>query len=700
MRHIVAGMRRIVAQPRTPSGDPMLRLATFALLFILLCAGPAVALESAPATSSRDTVTLVSDTDAVAPGTAFRIGLRFRLAPGWHTYWRNPGDAGVAPDLSLVLPPGTTSGPIAWPAPRRLAEGPVMTYAYTGDLLLPVTVTPAAHGGAVPIQAHARWLVCKQICVPEQADFRLELAQGTPAPSAQAGLFAAHDRMMPRPSPWQAQIAPDGSLWVQGPELRQDTVTDAWFIPDHAGLIEDDAAQPLSVRQDGFVLALKLAKDAKPDAGLSGILSVRDRTGLETDVELHALPGAAPTPAFPPLRRVLVFAFLGGLILNLMPCVFPVLAMKAVALAQGAARGEARTHGLFYTAGVLVTFAALGVALLVARAAGAAAGWGFQFASPVFVAAMAWLLFGVGLNLSGVFVLGSRLTGTGNALAARGGNLGSFCTGLLAVLVATPCTAPFMGVAIAAGLAAPPAVTVLVFLVMGLGLATPYAALSAVPSLGRLAPRPGRWMEVLKQGLAFPMYAAAVWLLWVVSQEAGSAGVLGTAAGFVLLGFAAWVLGVSQQAGGHSSRFGQSAAVAAVLLAGAVLSGIAVAPRAPASAGQTEGAEAFSPTRLAALRAEGRPVFVNMTAAWCVTCLVNERVAISSGPVRSAFAAHKVAYLKGDWTRQDPAISAFLRAYGRDGVPLYVYYPPHDGRPVVLPQILTENAVLQELNSG
>jgi thiol:disulfide interchange protein/DsbC/DsbD-like thiol-disulfide interchange protein len=693
-------MGHIVAAEHPPSGDPMLRLVTFALMLVVLAASPARALESAPAATSRDTVTLVTDTDAAAPGTPFRVGLHFRLAPGWHTYWRNPGDAGVAPEFSLTLPPGARSGPIAWPTPSRVAEGPVMTYAYTSDLLLPVTVTPGAHAGPIPIQAHARWLVCKEICVPEEADFRLDLPAGTPAPSAQAPLFAAHDRAVPRPSPWQAQIAPDGSLWVQGPELNPVTVTDAWFIPDRSGLIEDDAAQPLSVRQGGFVLALKLAKGTAPDAGLSGILSVRDRTGLQTDVELHAVPGAAPAPAFPPLRRVLVFAFLGGLILNLMPCVFPVLAIKAVALAQGAARGEARTQGLFYTVGVLVTFAALGAALLAARAAGTAAGWGFQFASPVFVAAMAWLVFGVGLNLSGVFTLGGGLGNTGSALAARGGNVGSFFTGLLAVLVATPCTAPFMGVAIAAGLAAPPAVTMLVFLVMGLGLAAPYATLSAMPSLAGLAPAPGRWMEILKQGLAFPMYGAAVWLLWVVSQETGSAGVLGTAAGFVLLGFAAWVLGISQQATSRNRRFGQSAAAAAVLLAAAVLSGIAVAPGAPAAIGTSQGAEAFSPTRLAALRAEGRPVFVNMTAAWCVTCLVNERVAIASDPVRHAFAAHQVAYLKGDWTRQDPAISAFLREHGRDGVPLYVYYPPHDGRPVVLPQILTENEVLRELSSG
>ena len=675
-------------------------LLLFASLFLLSpgMARPAAALESGAVHSARANATLVSDTDAVAPGTPFRIALRLRMAEGWHTYWQNPGDAGVPPELELTLPPGTTAGPIEWPTPGRVAEGPVMTYSYTGDLLLPVMVHPSGTGPWT-IRAHARWLVCKEICVPEEGDFRLDIPAGAPALSAQAPLFAAHDRTVPRPSPWAATIASDGSLWVHGPELSRATVTDAWFIPSHAGQIQDDAAQPLSARDGGFVLALRLAKGFEPDAGLDGVLSVRDRTGQQTDVMLQAKPGAPPGPAMPPLRRVLAFAFLGGLILNLMPCVFPILAMKAVALARGAARGKARSHALSYTCGVLVTFAALGASLLVTRAAGTAAGWGFQYTSPVFVAGMAWLLFGVALNLSGVFDVGTGLSGTGSALTARGGHAGSFFTGLLAVLVATPCTAPFMSVAIAAGLAAPPAVTMLVFVVMGLGLAAPYVALAALPGLARVAPKPGRWMEVLKQALAFPMYGAAAWLLWVVSQEAGSSGVLGTAAGFVLLGFAGWVWGVTQRAEDRNRRLGQSAAVAAMLAAAAVLSGIAVTPAGPAAASVGAGAEAFSATRLAALRAEGRPVFVNMTAAWCVTCLVNERVAIATDTVRQAFAAHDVAYLKGDWTRQDPQISAYLRENGRDGVPLYVYYPPH-GAPQILPQILTENTVLNELNRG
>jgi thiol:disulfide interchange protein len=658
------------------------------VVLVLLAAAPAHAAESEAVTSKRAVATLVTETDKVQPGQPFRVALRLRLADGWHTYWKNPGDAGVPPELTIA---GGQQSDIDWPMPRRIAEGSVMTYAYTGEVLLPVTLTAAT--GA--IRAHAQWLVCKDICVPEEGDFSLDLPSGRPAPSAQQPLFVAHDRLVPRPSPWRVRISPSGILFVQGPELTPATVMDAWFIPDGPDRIQDDAAQPLSVRTGGFVLALKLSKGFDASKTLSGVLSVRDRAGLQTDVVVEAQPGPPPAPAMPPLGQILVFAFLGGLILNLMPCVFPILAMKAVFLARHAGRN--RAYALSYTAGVLVTFVALAALLLAARAGGTAAGWGFQFSSPVFVASMTWLLFAVGLNLSGVFQLGASLTGAGNDLADRHGMAGSFFTGLLAVLVATPCTAPFMGVAVAAGLAAPPVVTVLVFAVMGLGLAAPYVALASVPGLARLLPRPGRWMEVLKQALAFPMYGAAAWLLWVISQEAGPQGVLGTATGLVLVGFAGWVFGATQMASVQPRRFGQTAAAIAVLAALAVLSGIAVAP---VDAATKTTAETYTPERLADLRAQGRPVFVNMTAAWCVTCLVNERVAIASEPVRQAFAAGNVTYLKGDWTRQDPAITAFLQQNGRDGVPLYIFFPPKGGEPEVLPQILTESQVLRVLRAS
>ena len=682
----------------------MFWLLTF---FFLVIAGltPAAAMESAPVVSKRATVTLVTDTDSVTPGSPFGVALRLRLADGWHTYWKNPGDAGVPPEFTLDPPPAAISG-IDWPTPARIAEGDVMTYGYVGEVLLPARVT-LAPGGTV-VQAHANWLVCKDICVPEEGDFRLELKAGPSAPSAQAPLFAAHAARTPRPSPWAATISSDGTLAVRGPELTAATVAEAWFIPDRTGQIQDSAPQRLTLLAGGFDLALRGTAPASP---LTGVLSVRDRAGTQTDVVLAASPGSPVAAETMPLIEILGFAFLGGLILNLMPCVFPVLAMKAVAMARGAAHGTWRGHALSYTAGVLVTFGLLSGLLLGARAAGMASGWGFQFASPAFVAAMAWLLFVVGLNLSGVFQIGgAAVTNLGGGLVRPegrlgnmwGGHAGSFFTGLLAVLVATPCTAPFMGAAIAGGLAAPPPVTILVFLVMGLGLASPYLALAAVPGLGRRLPRPGAWMEIMKQVLAFPMYGAAVWLLWVVSQQTGSDGMLMTAVGCVLLGFAAWALGLSQTMEGRTRHIGQSAAAFAVIATLALLAGIGAAPYAATAAADpsASGAEPLTAGKLAALRADNRPVFVNVTAAWCVTCLVNERVALNTGAVRAAFAARHVAYLKGDWTRQDPALTAFLRENGRDGVPLYLYFPPSGGAPERLPQILTEGTVLAALESG
>ncbi len=682
----------VMTEP-VPAIRRVLRLVLPAVVVLFAAAAPAAALESSPVSSAHDTATLVSDTDAVAPGTPFRIALRLRMQPGWHTYWRNPGDAGVAPQMKLTLPPGATAGPIDWPTPQRVAEGPLMTYAYTGEVLLPITVTP---GNAVgPVEATANWLVCKEICVPEQGRFRLDLPQGQPAPSVEAPLFARADQARPIASPWQAVIAPDGRLWVSGAELRPATVAKAWFIPATSGLIDDAAPQRLTVRDGGFLLTLA---GVKPGSDLEGVLGVIDPAGQETSVSLKAVPGAVPDALGLPLARLLGLAFLGGLVLNLMPCVFPVLAMKAIGLAEGTARGRMRPHAWSYALGVLATFGALGGALVAARAGGAAAGWGFQFQSPAFVAGMAWVLFGVGLNLSGVFEVGGGLTGAGQHMAGRGGHLGSFFTGLLAVLVATPCTAPFMAAAIAAALVAPAAVTLLVFLTMGLGLAAPYLVLAEIPGLARALPRPGRWMEVLRQALAFPMYAAAAWLLWVISQEAGPSGVLGTLVGALLVGFAAWVLGATQREPSGTRRLGQAGAAAALLIAVAVLTGLATMPPSPVAGLAEPGAERFSAARLAALRAKGQPVFVDMTAAWCVTCLINERVAIATPAVRQAFAAHGVAYLMGDWTRQDPAITAFLHSHGRDGVPLYVYFPPGHGAGIVLPQLLTESAMLNRLD--
>ena len=653
-----------------------------------------MAAESAAVRSDRVVATLVSDTDHVQPGQPMHLGLRLKMKPGWHTYWSNPGDAGAPSELTLTVPADAKAGAIEWPVPLRLPEGPLMSYGYTGEVVLPVTVTPGA--GALVVEASASWLVCEKICVPEEGVFNLRLPSGTLAASAEAPLLAAALARQPRPSPFETQVAPDGTLSLLGAELSGATVKDAWFFPAEWGPVDQVVPQPVRIEQGAVRIALKPGSAFKAGAALGGVVVLRDPGGQESFLQISAQPGG-PVAAGSPLWQTLLLAALGGLILNLMPCVFPVLAMKAVGLARlrGEAGGVIQAHAASYTAGVLVAFAGLGGVLVVLREAGSAAGWGFQFQSPVFVAIMAWVLFLVGLNLSGVFQVGAGagLVGAGQGLASRPGHAGSFFTGLLAVVVATPCTAPFMGAAIAAALAAPALTGITVFLAMGLGLAAPYALLALVPSLARLLPRPGAWMDVLKSAMAFPMYAAAAWLVWVISLQAGPDGVLATAAGLVLLGFAGWAYGLAQQSG---RRLGYGAALVGLALAIAVLPKISSATPATAPVAES-GVEPFTAARLEALRAEGRPVFVNMTAAWCVTCLVNERLALSPEAVRRAFAEHKVAYLKGDWTRGDPAITAFLKDHARDGVPLYVLYPSGRAEPAVLPQILTAADMLDRL---
>jgi thiol:disulfide interchange protein DsbD len=375
--------------------------------------------------------------------------------------------------------------------------------------------------------------------------------------------------------------------------------------------------------------------------------------------------------------------------------------MKAMALARlsGEARGQVRAHAASYTAGVLATFALIGAAMVGLRSVGLAVGWGFQFTSPGFVAAMAWLMLAVALNLLGVFQV-MRPVGAGQSLAGRGGHAGAFFTGALAVALATPCTAPFMAAALGAAVAMPPAMTMGVFLALGLGLALPYALLGVFPGLARRLPRPGPWMERFRQILAFPMLGAAVWLVWVLAQQVGPDGVLWALAGGLLLAAGLFTLGLAQRSGeGRGARLARMTAGAIMVAAVALLPRLsAVAPAAAADAGP--GAEAWSAARVAALRAEGRPVFVNATAAWCITCQVNERVALRGAAVQDAFAAKGVAYLKADWTRGDPAIAALLREHQRAGVPLYLYWAPGAAEPVVLPQLLTEGIVLDALGGA
>ncbi|WP_137180489.1 protein-disulfide reductase DsbD [Roseomonas sp. AR75] len=685
----------------------MRRLAL--LLLGLTLSAPALAVESTALRSPRAVVTLAADSAAVAPGQTFQAGLRLRLSPGWHTYWRNAGDAGAPPEVTLGLPEGASAGPIAWPAPERIPYGPLVNFGYSGEVLLPFPVRvpdTAMPGDSFALTADATWLVCADVCIPEEGSFTLTLPvaeRPMPSPSMEAA-FAAAETKAARPAPWSLRAGATGrqaSLTLSGPGLSPGLVQEALFFPNEPGLLDNVAPQPMHWQGGALVLGLTLAEGAPP-AALAGVVVLRDLSGQRPAFEIAApIAGPAAVAAALPLGQAMLFALLGGLILNLMPCVFPVLAMKAMGLARlsGEARGKVRAHAASYTLGVLASFALIGGAMVGLRALGLAVGWGFQFTSPGFVAGMAWLMLAVALNLLGVFSV-MRPVAAGQALTERGGHAGAFFTGTLAVLLATPCTAPFMGAAMGAAVAMPPAATMLVFLALGLGLALPYALLGVFPGLARRLPRPGPWMERFRQLLAFPMLAAAAWLVWVLAQQVGPDGVMLALAGGLLLAIGLWTLGVAQRSGeGRSARLARMTAGAVMVAAVALLPRLsAVSSAAASDAGP--GAEPWSASRVAALRAEGRPVFVNATAAWCITCQVNERVALRGAAVQDAFAARDVAYLKADWTRGDPAIAALLREHGRAGVPLYLYWAPGAAEPALLPQLLTEGIVLGALGGS
>jgi thiol:disulfide interchange protein/DsbC/DsbD-like thiol-disulfide interchange protein len=688
--------------------------ALFALLVCLVALPAAAQIDSAPKVQAK----LISEGGAVAPGGTLRLALDETIRPTWHTYWVNPGEAGYPTAIKWTLPAGWKAGPIQWPYPKRLPVGPLMNYGYEGDvwLLTGVTAPADAKPGVYTLKADASWLVCQEVCIPEEQVLRLPISvSATPvAPYATVKeQFDAARARIPAPSPWPVVFAPGHNLdlFIASPQLAKSQLKDAVFFPRNEGVVAGMAPQRLGFAGDGLVLRLTRAKAAKIAKMLDGVVVLTSTDGSVQALTVNARPGAVPPARFPGrsgnfgLLLSLAFAFLGGLILNLMPCVLPILAIKALALANVAHkdRREAAREGFAYGIGAILSFVALGGLLVALRAGGQAIGWGFQLQEPAAVAGFALVIFAVGLNLSGVFEFSGGIT-AGDALTRRGGAVGSFFTGVLAVAVAAPCTAPFMAAALGYALTQSAAAALLVFLTLGLGFALPFVLIGLSPALQRVLPKPGAWMLVFKQLLAFPMYAAAAWLVWVLAQEAGSQALVAVLGAMILLAFAAWAWTASRNA---VSRWRVIGGVFAALgLIGALASLPAIhataAPPAMTIASQTAGiaSQPYSATKLAQLRGENRPVFVDATAAWCITCLVNEKVALSNARVRRAFAARRVAYLVADWTSRNPEITALLAANGRSGVPLYLYYAPGAANPVVLPQILTEDDVLKAVGAS
>jgi len=669
--------------------------------------------EGPPSPADLVKAELVAEAASIAPGTTLWLDLHLAVKPGWHVYWQNPGDSGLPTSIDWKLPPDFSPGPISWPVPEHFVQNGIGNYGYAGivDLLVPISVPNASVPGQTALfEAEASWLSCSDICIPggQNLSLSLPVAERSAADPSTAQLFAAARRHLPAPAPFETRFASTGNyfrLVVPSSTVAQMRNPTGMFFPVKESLI-DAAAMPNTERDsDGLAILLPKASDVRSaPATLDGVLSLRGEDGAERAYEISANPApAAPVEGGVVWWQALLLAFLGGVVLNAMPCVFPILSLKLLSVAQHAHghRSERAYHGIAYTAGVLASFAALGIALLALRAGGQAVGWGFQLQSPVFVAVLAYLLFAMGLSLSGVAGFGGALGGVGGRLATRSGLAGTFFTGILATIVATPCTAPFMGAALGFALIAPAALAIGIFLALGLGLAAPYLTASLTYRWQRLLPKPGRWMEFVKQLLAFPLYGTVAWLLWVLIQEVGPDNALGALFGLVLVAFAVWVYGQTRFAAPLGWWLGTGLAAAggaAAIFFAASLTGAMPAKSAAFRDGLQY--QPFTPQRLADLESAGRPVFVNLTASWCVTCLINERVALDSDAVRQAFAERSIVPLKGDWTSQNPEITKFLQQFGRSGVPLYLLYSGKGGEPIMLPQILTASSVLDAIGKS
>jgi thiol:disulfide interchange protein/DsbC/DsbD-like thiol-disulfide interchange protein len=696
------------------------------ILALVLWPGVACAQAGGPRATDRIEAELVSLSAWAVPGSTLMLAVRQDIEPGWHTYWRNPGDSGGPTTLTWRLPEGFQAGDIVWPLPERQRLGELMNYGYSGVVYLPVPIqvpADAQPGSRLTVSVTALFLVCSaEMCVPDELELSLALpvAPGSPTDTAHAEAIRRVLETSPRPAPIDARITvgPDGRPVLSAVGVELQGVTNAYFFPFEGGLIDHAAVQTGTRGSDGLVLSLTPGRgfgaEARP---LSGVLQT-DRGAWE----ITAQPGAilsgtdgqgalagepAAQAASVGVLAALGLALIGGLILNLMPCVFPVLAMKAASLASAAHdTPRARRDGVAFLAGVLVAFLALGGALLALRAAGQAVGWGFQLQSPPVVASLALLSLAVGLNLSGVYHLGAGLQSAAGSgpLARLGGTAGAFLTGMLAVAVAAPCTAPFMAAALGAALVLPWPAALGVFLALGLGLALPYVAVSFSPGLLHRLPRPGPWMDRLKGLLAFPMYGTALWLAWVVAAQTGpEAHALVLLAG-LMTALGLWLFGRSQEGEGRGRLgFGIAAALSLILVPAAVLAAARLPAPQPGEAVVRDTALPSAPwsaEAVSAAQAEGRPVLVNFTADWCVTCKINERVALSSGRVAQALEAANAVYLVGDWTRRDDVIAAELARHGRSGVPLYLLYPAGGGEPRILPQLLTEGAVARALEES
>ena len=709
----------------SPRRIPRIVLAALALA----CATSVFA---APVKTEHVEAELVADRTALVPGEPLTVALRLAIAPGWHTYWRNPGDSGLPTTIAWQLPAGVTAGPIEWPAPQMLPVGPLMNYGYEGTVLhlSELKVAPGqATGAKATLKARADWLVCRETCIPDGADLTLVLPVAKSAqPDAKwAQKISAARAALPQPlAGWKATAQGSGrmiALKLVAPAGAPDPGV-LQFFPYEENLVEPSGAQRLARDGDNYVLTLPVASTfVAPPHRIAGVISAAGGFGGDVraatlDAAFSGTLAAGPRPAqaaVPTLNLAapasgddrltlalaLASALIGGLILNLMPCVFPVLSLKVLGFAtQHDSRSTLRNEAMAFAGGVILTFVALGLALFALRAAGEELGWGFQLQSPAVVAALAVLFFVLATNLSGVFEFGQLFPSNVANWTAKNRTVDAFGSGVLAVVIASPCTAPFMGAALGFAMGGSAATLLVVFVALGVGMALPYVLLAWFPEWRRRLPRSGPWLLRFKQILAFPLYATVIWLAWVLGAQRDNDAVVRLLAALLCVGFGLWAWRIFRTGGARPWGF---ACILALVGAAAIAWPLFAAdadqganPKGAAAPAAEDGWAPFTPARLAELTAAGRPVFVDFTAAWCVTCQVNKRLVLNTEAVRSGFARAGVVLLRADWTRRDPVITQTLAALGRNGVPVYVLHRP--GKPpLLLPEVLQQQNVLDAL---
>lgn len=674
--------------------------------------------------------------EGVTAGQPLWLGLQIQHQPHWHTYWKNPGDSGLPTSLTWTLPPGFVAGDIAWPVPKKLPVGPLVNYGYENTVLLPVSVTvPTGFAGAaLDVKLTAQWLVCKEVCIPQEGEFSLRVPT-----RAATGLHAANFNAALASQP-QTSTAIQSTINLNPTSLsvRVRGLPASWqgqaidFLPELPGVVDHAAAPTTQWQGDTWIAEVPLSRERfESPARLSAVLLARGLSpsyrvaadvkgtwpaltspasvggtggvaavGAATEASValgRTMPSTGEAPAAMGLVAVLLSALLGGLLLNLMPCVLPVLSLKVLGLTQHSADARTRVGvGLAYTVGVVLSFLALAGALLALRAGGEAVGWGFQLQSPWVVAMLAGLFTLIGLNLAGVFEVGTLVPNALATLRADRPWVDAALTGVLAVAVAAPCTAPFMGAALGLAMAWPTPQALLVFGTLGLGLALPFLAASLMPSLSRWLPRPGAWMVRFKVAMAFPMFATVVWLLWVLGQQVGIDGAAGWLAVLVALAFAAWALALRDA---RQRRAWGLSVLSVALVVGALtfvapLLNARTTDAVAAVVSPSERWQPWSAALVAEHQAAGRTVFVDFTAAWCVTCQVNKSTTLNHADVLAAFAKHGVVTLRADWTRRDAAIAAEISRLGRSGVPVYAVYRAPNAPARVLPEVITASMVI------